>query len=290
MKNIEKILDIKKLSLDKNGIYINKDSYGEEVVVSKKAWERIYAYDLPEFILGRQRFDRDKLPDHINYLFSPYKIGHGFVYLEIGCGPSHIAEYLMKNSDCIFIGIDFNYKMLVTLKRYLEGKGYKKFALICSDINYMPVNGSSIDYIYGGGVIEHFPNTEHILRECHRVLKEGGRVYNTTPALTLYWFLQFYNTIPDLPILRVLFELVHKKILGSKLLLANYGYQLAFRKVTLVNLHTKIGFKNISCGAFAINASMEKLPKILLRKVYHTFSRCPLFAPMYYVTGQKLER
>ncbi|MFA5792121.1 MAG: class I SAM-dependent methyltransferase [Candidatus Paceibacterota bacterium] len=281
------ILDLEKLHLDKKGIYVSRSLYSGDIAVSKEAWERIHSYNLDDLMRHRENFDRDKLEDHLSYIKKSYSFTVDTVYLEIGCGPSHIGEYLMKNYGCKFIGIDFNYEILLTLKRYFELKGYSNYILIHSDINDMPLKDFSVDYIYGGGVIEHFPDTSHILKESYRVLEYGGVSFNTVPALTLWWFLKFYDTIPSIPFLRKIFELVHIKILKNKLLLSHSGYQLGFTKKYLINLHKYLGFKNITCGCFAIHPSKNILSNNTLRGLYFWLQRFSLTAAVYYIEGKK---
>ena len=231
---------MEKLDIDKNGIFVVKSAYSGAIAVSVDAWKKLNDFSVETLTKQREIFDADKLEDHLFYIKDSYNFTPETVYLEIGCGPAHIAEYMMNKHKCSFIGIDFDYNILVTLKKYLEEKGYSNFVLIHSDINDMPIKDNSIDYIYGGGVIEHFPDTEHIITESFRVLKKGGVVFNTVPALTLWWFLVFYNTIPNVPLLRSAAEFIHSKIFHDSILRNNFGYQLCFSRRYLVKLHEKV--------------------------------------------------
>ena len=60
MKRIIKILD-KDLKPDKEGIFILSSKMSEDVILSKKAWEKIYDYDIKDLIKDREDFDKNKL-------------------------------------------------------------------------------------------------------------------------------------------------------------------------------------------------------------------------------------
>jgi len=287
MVDIEKILQMEKLYVDENGIFVAKSEYSGEIAISKDAWKKLNDFSVETLTRQRKLFDKDKLKDHLFYIEDSYNFDPNTIYLEIGCGPAHIGEYVMREHKSTFIGIDFDYNVLVTLKEYLEKKGYSNFALIHADINDMPIKDNSIDYIYGAGVIEHFPNTEHIIRESYRILKKDGVTFNTVPALTLWWFLTFYNTIPNVPFFRSVVEFIHSKILHGNILRKNFGYQLCFSKSYLVKIHEKLGFIEVQSGVFAVNAFENKLSNKFLRGVYLWIQKFPLTASFYYVTGKK---
>ena len=273
--------------LDNNGILVVKNSYASEASASKKAWERIYDFDLAKIRLDRADFDANKLEDHISYLKKYYHFNDQTKYLEIGCGPAHIGEYVMKNFNSYFIGVDFNYNILLTLKRYFDQKGYKKYLLINSDINQIPLKSNSIDFIYGGGVIEHFPDTRITLRESYRILKGGGVSFNTVPAFNLWWLLRFYNNIPAVGIFKKVFEFIHEKIFRNKILENNYGYELSYSKSILRKIHQECGFHNIIIEAFAFHPSHHRLNNKILRDLYFQIQKHELTTAIYLVVAGK---
>jgi len=193
----------------------------------------------------------------------------------------------MKTFDSYFIGVDFNYKVLLTLKGYFDQKDYKKYILIYGDINNMPITDNSVNFIYGGGVIEHFPDTNHILEECYRILKANGVSFNTAPSFNLWWILRFYYNIPSLPLFKKLFEFVHIKLVKNKILEKNYGYELSFTKNTLIKLHRQNGFKNITVEPFAFHPSSYKLQNKFLRELYYKIQQNSLTSAIYLICGHK---
>jgi ubiquinone/menaquinone biosynthesis C-methylase UbiE len=281
------ILDKTKVKLDKNGIWIADVSLPEEASVSQSAWEKIYNYDLEKLVRDRKNFNRDKLTDHVDYINNSYKFTSQTNYLEIGCGPAYIGEYLMKAYDCRFIGVDFNYPMLLTLKKYLDKRGYRKYLLIYADINNMPIKNDTIDFIYGGGVIEHAPDTGHIIKELYRVLRKGGVAFNTVPAFSLWWATRFFNNIPSVGGLKKIFEFIHLKLFRSKILGKYYGYELSFTVDSLRKLHKAIGFFDIKIGAFAFHPSVSKLRNVFLRNLYYKIQSSNITTAMYFVSAKK---
>ena len=175
MNNLEDLLDKSKIvSQLEEGIYLTDLKLKKDVKVSQEAWLNIYNFDINSENKDRIDFFKTKLAGHMQKIEKYHQFKPNDVYLEIGCGPSYVAEHLMNKHDVCFIGIDFNLNLLKSLKKYLEQKGFSKFLLICADINEMPIKDESIDFVYGGGVIEHFSDTKHILKELNRVLKKGG--------------------------------------------------------------------------------------------------------------------
>lgn len=280
----EEIIDFEKAKFDDNGILVvnNKEQ------IDQKARESVNNCDLDKLLKRKQDdFAASKLADHWAYVAPTAVFNDRTVYLEIGCWPAYIGEYLMVNFDSYFIGVDFNYARLQALKRYFEKKGYKKYLLICADINYIPIKDNSVDYIYGGGVIEHLKNTPRIINEIFRVLKFGGVSYNTVPALNFWWLTRFYNTVPDLPLVKDLFEIAIFKIFKGKVMEKHHGYQQAFTQSRLKKLHAAAGFKDIVAGPFAFHPSSGKLRSKILRDLAYKIRQFSPLTAIYFVYAKK---
>lgn len=109
------------------------------------------------------------------------------IILDYGCGPGNdIFRFLILNKARKVIGVDVSLKALELARQRLSL--YKispdRLELIqCSDsIDFLPIEGESIDHINCAGVLHHTTNPEKILREFLRVLKSGSSgnimVYN----------------------------------------------------------------------------------------------------------------
>ena len=275
--------------IDKNGILSYHYFLDPETLNSKNVWEKIYNFDMDAFEKDRNDFFSSKLGDHIKHIRKSYVFNPSSVCLEIGSGPAYIGEYIMKEFDSFYVGIDFNYEMLLTVKNYFDLKGFKKYLLIHGDIKDMPIKDNSIDFIYGGGVIEHFSDTDLVLKELYRVLKNGGVSFNTVPCFNFSWvLLRSFANIPSAPIfLKKFFEYIHIKILKNKILDKFFGYELSFTRNSLRKLHERNGFKDIIIGPFTCHPSIRKLRNPFLRKLYFNAQRSRLTSFFYYVFARK---
>ena len=288
MNKLKSLLDSTKIVGEKNGILFTNIALKNELEISKRSWERIYDFEAKDLEQDRADFFKNKLDDHFRIISQFKKFSKDEVCLEIGCGPAYIGEYLMKNFDLNFIGVDFNLKILDSLKQYFDKHGLKKYLLIYADINDMPLRDNVIDFIYGGGVIEHSTDTLKILKELNRVLKEGGVSFNTVPAFNLSWLpLRFYNNIPSTPILRSIFEFIHVRIFKNKILGKNFGYELSFTQHNLKRIHKLAGFKKMGVEAMTFHPSPKKLKNQYLRNTYYFFSKLHFISPVYYISAYK---
>lgn len=287
MLSLSGIIDQNKAHLGENNIWVSKLHLSAEADLSQKVWKEIYNFDLAKLKEERGNFDKKKLQDHIGYIEAAGSFHADTVYLEIGCGPAHVAEYLMKKYDCFFVGVDFNYPMLLSLDAYLKEQGYTKYILVHANILDMPITDKSVDYIYGGGVIEHMSDTSGILSQLHRVLKAGGIAFNTVPAFNIWWLLRFYNNIPATPVLKSFFEFIHIKLFKGRILERFYGYELSYTLGQLRDLHRRAGFRDIVQKPFAFYPSEKRLKNKILRKLYYKISSNSLTSPVYCVYGKK---
>lgn len=113
-------------------------------------------------------------------LFYPYlkvleSIQPGII-LEIGTGAGRGVEVLSKVASH-YIGIDKNAPLLAELQQK-----YPNYQFI--DMFIPPLKGiddNSVDTIVTFQVIEHIEDDHAFLKEAHRVLKPGGKIYLTTP-------------------------------------------------------------------------------------------------------------
>lgn len=288
--NLSDVLLQHLVKLDKNGIYVSQIQSSKALETSKSAWEKIYDFDLKKLTEAQLDFKQNKLEDHLQYILNSYSFKSNTIYLEIGCGPAYIADYLLCNHNVKFIGVDFNYKMLLTLKKYFKKINInpKKYLLICADISSIPIKKGSVDYIYGGGVIEHLPNTENIIASLGSLLAKRGVMFNTVPAFNLYWICRSWNNIPNVPFLRKFAEYIHLSLLNGKVLEKYYGYELSFSLPTINRIHEDLKiFSDINSGSFAFHPSSKKISLKRIRNAYFEISKSSLFCPMYYIWARK---
>lgn len=210
-------------------------------------------------------------------------------YLEIGCGQGFSGEELAKDG-WLFIGVDFSLNALRSLKERLNNRGIENYLLIHGDIQSLPIRSNSIDLIYGGGVIEHFMNTQVVINHIFRVLTKGGISFNTVPSFNIgnLSYRSLWGGIPNVPILKQLAELVHLKILRGKHMV--FGYELQFTNSQLKRLHINAGFKadNIAIDRFDCHVQLHRINNCHLKKfLTNLCKKNRQFWPMVKVIGIK---
>jgi methionine biosynthesis protein MetW len=99
--------------------------------------------------------------------------------LDIGCGDGAFTVLLkdaLKAKEVA--GIEIAPEAIAALGK----KGIKAYQLDI-DQQPFPFHDASFDIIYCGEIIEHIFNTDHLLEEVHRVLKQDGTAIFTTPNM-----------------------------------------------------------------------------------------------------------
>lgn len=284
------LLDHQLVHLDRQGIWVSDIGSSAQLRVSQQAWENIYDFDMCQLEQSVAAFNQDKLNDHLQYLCQSAAFGPETIFLEVGCGPAYIGNYLLSKHHCKFIGIDFNYHMLLMLKQYFQKHQVDPnyYLLVYASMDAVPLRKGSVSYIYGGGVLEHLPNTQRIIQHLALLLKPGGVMFNTVPAFNLFWLTRFYNNIPYAPKIRQLFEWVHFHLLKGKVLSSGFGYELSFSQSQLRSLHQRSGtFSKVVTGCFAFHPFAARMPVPWARQLYYWFCKLAWFAPVYYVWAIK---
>lgn len=274
--------------LEENIIDMLHDGMTEDLRLSRKKWDELYKAELRNetYRKKKEEYTSKYLKDTLAQIFKHYKFQRGDTYLEIGCGPMFLGQELAKKGLNV-IGIDFSLPALKIAKRMFKQGGIKNYLLILGDLNEMPIADGRIDLIYGGGVIEHFRNTERSIKEMYRVLKTGGVCFNTVPELNLgaLTYRQSRGSIPDFPILKQMAEFLHIKLLRSRHM--KFGYQLSFTKKRIKSLFKEAGFNQITVRNFKCYLPFECLRLLFLKKLARRMAKLEFFNPMMFIAAQK---
>jgi ubiquinone/menaquinone biosynthesis C-methylase UbiE len=107
--------------------------------------------------------------------------------LEVGCGRGAGAHLIKKTfrPDEIHAS-DLDVKMLGMATRYLSSPERETIFLCAADLLYLPYPDTSMDAVFGFGVLHHIPDWRRGLREVVRVLKPGGLYFLEEIYPTLY--------------------------------------------------------------------------------------------------------
>lgn len=260
------------------------------LVNNQQKWEKFYSkkFNQENLLNEYNLFKKYVLQDTLDQILSIWKPKKEDVYLEIGCGPCFLGLEIAKITHAKVIGIDFSPTALKTAKYFFKREKIKNARFILGNITNIPLPDNSVNFVFGGGVIEHFENVQEIIDEIYRVLKKGGTTYNTVPLLNLgsLTYRQLWGNIPHIPIIRKIFEFVHIKMLRAKHL--RFGYELSFLPSSLVKMHKKAGFRKMEVGKFKVSLIFEYLCFSFIRKIASYISNSSmLFWPVIYISARK---
>lgn len=246
-----------------------------------KEWAKLSGKALDE---RREEYHRDYLADTLQQLLQWVDPKAQKRFLEIGCGPAFLGEALSRRGfdvaglDCCIEALKVAGKVHKPLKR--------KSFFFGGDLNHIPLKDGSVDFLYGGGVIEHFDDTLGCLRELHRVLAPGGVSFNTVPyfSISSLTYRQIWGNIPDVPLLKQLAELIHIRLLGGRHM--TYGYEKSFTAAKLTRMHEAAGFKQVHVRRFEVFLPLYFMPDPL-KRLARQVTRLRPFWPMVSVVGVK---
>jgi SAM-dependent methyltransferase len=97
------------------------------------------------------------------------------VVLEAGCGEGYGADLLARDARLV-LGLDYDAPTAAHVAR-----AYPAVRAVRGNLATLPLRESTVDVVANLQVIEHLWDQPGFLRECHRVLRPGGRLLVTTP-------------------------------------------------------------------------------------------------------------
>ncbi|MBX3443956.1 MAG: class I SAM-dependent methyltransferase [Planctomyces sp.] len=107
--------------------------------------------------------------------------------LDIGSGAGQILGHLVKfvPADAVIVGCDLSHQMLCRARKRLRSP---RPLYIAADMTHLPFAEAAFDLVTCGYVLEHLQDPMPGLREFHRVLKPGGKLFllateDTVPGL-----------------------------------------------------------------------------------------------------------
>ena len=122
-------------------------------------------------------------------LFALKYIGRNKKILDVGCSTGFIGYIFRKYGNHV-TGIDIDKKAEERAKQNLD-------EFLCCDVRKgLPFENGLFDCIFAGEFIEHLDEKEgeNFLKECYRVLENGGVLILTTPNPS--WFFKMFRSLP----------------------------------------------------------------------------------------------
>ena len=233
-----------------------------DVHLSLARWSAIYEHETQgqaeKHLEWYKRFVFDNVCKQSRYLPNVLASGQHLRALELGSGKSEWS-YWMGQMGHEVVAVDFCRHVLRRATNMFRSAHGPHCTFVCANMCHLPFPDESFDFIYGGGVIEHVRDTQRLLQEIRRVLVRGGLCLNTVPAFSFTTLLLKHNHIPNVPLLRQLFEHVHLNILKGHLLDA--GYELSFTSRGLASLHAKAGLTTCYAGRYDVGFASRGCPR-----------------------------
>jgi predicted SAM-dependent methyltransferase len=166
-----------------------------------------------------------------HFAIKSYLKGHQLHKLQLGSGPNRLTSWLSsdvapESSDCIYLDVR------------------RRF----------PFASDTFDYVFNEHMIEHltFENGLFMLRECHRVLKAGGKLRIATPDLSV--LMGLYSGTLDAAQARYVHWICERFIAGARETpvfvinnaFSNWGHEFLYDRETLEESMKSAGFHRIS--------------------------------------------
>jgi SAM-dependent methyltransferase len=204
-------------------------------------------------------------------------------FLEAGCGPAANALNLARLGAEV-VGVDLAPEA-VQMARDAFARHGMNGEFVVGDVRNLPFPDDSFDFVYAGGVVEHFRESAQAVAEMARVLRPGGRVLFTVPALNLsYPYLFLRGNVPAVRFVEEAASFVQFRLLHGAL--AGFGYERSFRRRDVSRVMIDAQLDTFEVGRFDTYVPLVSVPR-RLRGLARRLARTDLFAPMYYGVGTK---
>lgn len=136
------------------------------------------------FLLPDKNFQGKLLSSRVYPEF--FRIGAGETVLHAGCGNgAQVISYGQVGAK--IIGIDIQDKRVQNTVREAEAAGIINFSGLVADLEALPFDDGAFDKIIAVDIIQHVVAPAKVFSEFKRVLKPGGKILITFPALQHYW-------------------------------------------------------------------------------------------------------
>lgn len=89
--------------------------------------------------------------------------------LDIGCGSGFVLRAAQGLFDRLY-GIDISHNILKKASKSGD-------AVVCADVDFIPLKQESIDVVVLFATIHHFYDCKQMIKEIYRILKPGGILY-----------------------------------------------------------------------------------------------------------------
>lgn len=107
-------------------------------------------------------------------LYKPYHSIEGKYILDIGCGMGGASVYYALNGAKKLIGIDTDEKRINTARSFASFRDVNNISFGVQNASNLSYESNTFDVIISNDTFEHLYKPDIVMKECYRVLKEGG--------------------------------------------------------------------------------------------------------------------
>jgi SAM-dependent methyltransferase len=259
---------------------VNEDASASHDELTQSRWQQLWTDSDPVYDPRAEPQLRDSLE-----LIRRFWPGAKGCFLEAGCGLAANALNLAAAGADV-VGVDV---APAAVERALAAFSERGIAgsFVVGDVRALPFAERSFDFVYAGGVVEHFLESEKAVGEMVRVVRPGGRVLFTVPALTFsYPYLFLRGNVPAVPLVEDALRFVQFRLLRARL--ATFGYERSFLRSRVVRILRSVGLVDIEVGRFDTYLPLLQVPRPF-RRLARRLARTDAFAPMYFGVGTRPE-
>ncbi len=166
--------------------------------------------------------------------------------IDMGCGTGEFSNELQKLGLKV-IGIDISEKSIEMCKK----KFGEKIKFEVKDIEHTKYDDNSVDIIFFGGILHHFPERQAVFKEAYRILKRDGRIFAFDP--------NYYNLI----------IWTYREVLGIKT--QKTENEILIKKKIMREDLQAAGFDDIDVKSIAnVTFSIEYFKKLVPFPIYYS--------------------
>lgn len=137
--------------------------------MSKKAHKFEAADDFVEHLEGEHR--RGLIP--VESVLPRMSLRPDDSVVDLGAGVGYFT-FPMALLCREVIAVDIEPKMLSLLRTRIAEQGLGNVSLVKGEITSLPFSAQSVDQVFAAFVYHEVDSQEHLMRECHRVLRPSG--------------------------------------------------------------------------------------------------------------------
>lgn len=131
-----------------------------------------------ERVTAEEETPASTLYEHIGRYVFAARFVEGKAILDIACGSGYGSGYLINKGAKKVVGADYSEETIEYARLHYQKDG---LSFLCSDAQQMQFPDNSFDVVVSFETIEHLERYEDFLKECKRMLKDGGIFICSTP-------------------------------------------------------------------------------------------------------------